>query len=50
VEVVRANGLDIAHRRAGEGPPLFLLHGAAGDGRLWQPQLAALADEVTIVP
>jgi pimeloyl-ACP methyl ester carboxylesterase len=49
VEVVRANGLEIAYRRAGQGPPLFLLHGAGEDGRLWEPQLAALADELTVV-
>jgi pimeloyl-ACP methyl ester carboxylesterase len=49
VEVVRANGLEIAYRRAGQGPPVLLLHGAAGDGSIWQPQLAALADELTVV-
>ncbi len=48
MEVVRANGLDIAYRRAGQGPPLVFVHGATEDGRLWKPQLA-LADEVTIV-
>jgi pimeloyl-ACP methyl ester carboxylesterase len=49
VEVVRANGLEIAYERVGEGPPLVFVHGAAADGRLWQPQLAALADEFTVV-
>jgi pimeloyl-ACP methyl ester carboxylesterase len=49
MEVVRANGLEIAYRRIGEGPPLVFVHGAAEDGRVWQPQLAALADEFTIV-
>jgi pimeloyl-ACP methyl ester carboxylesterase len=49
VELVRANGLEIAYRRAGDGPPLVLVHGAAEDGRVWQPQLAALADEFTVV-
>ena len=49
MQFVRANGLDIAYRRAGEGPPLVLVHGAAEDGRAWQPQLAALADELTVV-
>jgi pimeloyl-ACP methyl ester carboxylesterase len=49
VEVVRANGLEIAYERAGEGPTLVFVHGAACDGRLWQPQLAALADEFTAV-
>jgi pimeloyl-ACP methyl ester carboxylesterase len=49
VEVVEANGLEIAFERAGGGPPLVLVHGAAVDGRMWQPQLAALADELTVV-
>ena len=49
MEVVRAKGLAIAYRRVGEGPPLVLVHGAAEDGRIWQPQLAALADEFTVV-
>jgi pimeloyl-ACP methyl ester carboxylesterase len=49
VGVIRANGLEIAYERAGEGPPLVLVHGAAVDGRMWKPQLAALADELTVV-
>jgi pimeloyl-ACP methyl ester carboxylesterase len=49
VEFVRANGLEIAYERVGEGPPLVFVHGAASDSRLWQPQLAALADEFTVV-
>jgi pimeloyl-ACP methyl ester carboxylesterase len=49
VEVVLANGLEIAYERVGVGPPLVFVHGAAGDGRLWRPQLAALADEFTVV-
>ena len=43
------NGLEIAYQRAGAGPPLVFVHGAAGDSRLWQPQLAGLADEFTVV-
>ena len=43
------NGLEVAYRRAGDGPPLVFLHGAASDGRLWQPQLEGLADEFTVV-
>lgn len=49
MDVVRANGLDIAYDRAGEGPPLVLVHGAAEDARTWGPQLAALSDELTVV-
>lgn len=49
MEVIRANGLEIAYERVGEGPPLVFAHGAAEDGRVWQPQLAPLADELTVV-
>ncbi len=49
VEVVRANGLEIVYERAGVGPLLVFVHGVAEDGRVWQPQLAALADEFTVV-
>jgi pimeloyl-ACP methyl ester carboxylesterase len=43
------HGLEIAYERAGQGPPLVLVHGATVDGRMWQPQLAALANEFTVV-
>jgi pimeloyl-ACP methyl ester carboxylesterase len=49
VDHVRAHGLQIAYERAGAGPPLVLVHGAAEDGRAWQPQLEGLADELTVV-
>jgi pimeloyl-ACP methyl ester carboxylesterase len=49
VEVVRVNGLDVAYRRAGGGPSLVLVHGAAADSRMWLPQLDALAGELTVV-
>jgi pimeloyl-ACP methyl ester carboxylesterase len=49
VEVVRTSGLEIGYERVGNGPPLVLVHGAAVDSRMWRPQLAALADEFTVV-
>jgi pimeloyl-ACP methyl ester carboxylesterase len=49
VPIIRANQLEIAYRRAGEGPPLVLVHGGADDGRSWQPQLDGLAGEFTVV-
>lgn len=49
MEAVRANGMEIAYDRAGEGAPLVLVHGAAQDARAWRPQLSALADELTVV-
>jgi pimeloyl-ACP methyl ester carboxylesterase len=49
VETVRANGRQIAYERVGKGPPLVLVHGAAEDGRVWRFQLAALAEDFTVV-
>lgn len=46
---VRAGSVEIAYQRVGDGPPLVLVHGAGEDGRVWRPQLAALADEFTVV-
>jgi pimeloyl-ACP methyl ester carboxylesterase len=49
MEVIRANGLEIAYERVGQGPPLVFVHGATLDSRMWQPQLASLTDEFTVV-
>jgi pimeloyl-ACP methyl ester carboxylesterase len=49
VQLVATNGLEIAYERVGEGPPLVFVHGAAEDSRTWQPQLAGLSDEFTVV-
>jgi pimeloyl-ACP methyl ester carboxylesterase len=49
VEVIQTGGLEIAYERVGQGPPLVFVHGAAEDGRVWRPQLVALADEFTVV-
>lgn len=49
METVRANGVEVAFERAGTGPPIVFVHGATADSRMWQPQLAALADEFTVV-
>jgi pimeloyl-ACP methyl ester carboxylesterase len=49
VDLFEAGGLRIAYERAGAGPPLVLIHGAAEDSRIWQPQLAGLAEELTVV-
>ena len=47
---VEVDGLHIAYERAGEGPPLVLLHGYVGDGRgTWRHQLDRLSDEFTVV-
>jgi pimeloyl-ACP methyl ester carboxylesterase len=46
---VRAAGLDVAYDRAGSGPPLILVHGAAGDAREWRLQIAGLSDDFTVI-
>ncbi|MEU8619567.1 alpha/beta fold hydrolase [Streptomyces sp. NPDC048623] len=46
---VRVDGVDVAYTRAGHGPLLVLAHGAGLDGRMWEPQVEALADEFTVV-
>lgn len=49
MERVRVNGLDVAYRRAGSGPPLVFVHGAGEDSRTWTPQIEALQGEFTVV-
>ena len=39
----------MAYHRAGDGPPLVLLHGGYGDGREWRLQLRALSDEFDVI-
>ena len=47
---IEVDGLQIAFERAGEGPPLILLHGYLGDSRgTWHHQLDGLSDEFTVV-
>jgi pimeloyl-ACP methyl ester carboxylesterase len=47
---VDVGGLRVAYERAGDGPPLVLLHGYVGDGATtWRRQIDALSDEFTVV-
>ena len=46
---IRVGGRTIAYRRAGNGPPIVLLHGFIGDSRMWHPQLEGLADRFTVI-
>ncbi|MFB7513135.1 alpha/beta fold hydrolase [Streptomyces sp. NPDC056144] len=47
--VVRFGGVDVFYTRVGQGPLVVLVHGAGIDGRMWRPQIEALADEFTVV-
>lgn len=49
LDAVDVNGRRTAYRRAGDGPPLVLLHGAYEDGRFWAGQLDALSGEFTVI-
>jgi pimeloyl-ACP methyl ester carboxylesterase len=49
MQVVVAYGIEIAYERVGRGRPVVLVHGGAEDGRVWRSQVAALADEFTVV-
>jgi pimeloyl-ACP methyl ester carboxylesterase len=46
---VEIDGLSIAYRSAGNGPPLVLLHGFLCDSRVWQRELQGLSDRFTVV-
>ena len=46
---LQVNGINISHRRAGDGLPLMFIHGGAEDSRTWTPQLKALPDEFTVI-
>jgi pimeloyl-ACP methyl ester carboxylesterase len=46
---VEVGRLRIAYERAGEGPPLVLLHGVLADSRMWRRQLDELSAEFTVV-
>jgi pimeloyl-ACP methyl ester carboxylesterase len=49
MEQIDVGGLTIAYRRAGNGPPLVLLHGGPLDSREWRRQLEGLSDEFTVI-
>ena len=46
---VDVNGLAIASRSAGTGPPLILLHGFLCDSRCWRTQLEGLSDAFRVI-
>jgi pimeloyl-ACP methyl ester carboxylesterase len=46
---VEALGMRIGYQRAGNGPPVLLLHGAMCDSRLWRLQVEDLSDDFTVL-
>lgn len=49
IHYIAIDGLRIAFRQAGDGPPLLLLHGGISDSRVWRDQLHDLSDEFRVV-
>jgi pimeloyl-ACP methyl ester carboxylesterase len=49
LKVLRLGDLRIAYTRAGNGPPLVLLHGGMEDSRSWRRQVDGLAGEFTVL-
>jgi pimeloyl-ACP methyl ester carboxylesterase len=45
----RVNGLEIAYQRAGDGPPLVLLHGFIIDSRIWRQQVDGLSRDFDVI-
>jgi pimeloyl-ACP methyl ester carboxylesterase len=50
VDRIDVEGLRIAYERAGDGPPIVLLHGYVGDGpTTWRHQIDELSHDFTVV-
>lgn len=49
MRTVSVGDLEVGYRRAGDGRPLLLLHGAVSDSRVWRLAVESFADEFTVV-
>lgn len=50
METVDVDGIRVAYERAGDGPPVVLLHGYVGDGpTTWRRQVDGFSDDFTVV-
>ena len=45
---IQVNGLDVRYYTAGQGDPLVVIHGGAGDARTWMKNIVALAERYTV--
>ena len=48
-EQITLHGNRVSFLRAGQGPPLLLLHGIAGSCETWAPLVPALSDDFTVI-
>src|SRR6266852_466474 len=49
MDQIEVEGIRIAYRRTGDGPPLVLLHGFFADSRVWRRQIGDLSDEFDLI-
>ena len=49
VETIELHGNEVSYLRAGEGPPILLLHGIAGSFETWAPLIPALSRHHTVI-
>jgi len=49
LDVRTLHGKRIAFRRAGTGPPLFLIHGITNSGQSWEPAMRLLARDFDVI-
>lgn len=47
--IVNTDRFDINYIEDGDGYPVVLIHGLAGDHTAWLPQIAALKDEYRVI-
>ncbi|KTG10201.1 alpha/beta hydrolase [Haloprofundus marisrubri] len=47
-DVQSSDGTEIVYERTGEGPPLVVVHGTAGDRTDWRPVLSDLTERFTV--
>ncbi|MGH7764871.1 MAG: alpha/beta fold hydrolase [Candidatus Dormibacteraceae bacterium] len=46
---VKLNGAQIHYERAGSGHPVIFLHEGIADSRMWEPQVAAMAEHFDVI-
>src|SRR3954468_24188062 len=48
-EALDLHGHCVSYRRAGDGPPILLIHGVAGSSQQWEPAMKLLSRDFTVL-
>lgn len=48
-QTIEIQGIPLAYREAGQGPPVFLLHGMNGESGSWLHQFTGLSDQYRVI-